>query len=223
MMSDIPTNGDESWFKETATNIRSNSKQVSNASIKSVLEPIYVAETIGEARDRLGKLLGLANPATTAVTLRVLADSTYAEKLASVRKFPAWRDRLLAEPKNEAFAPPDRPLDEDEVNARPVTSTVALVKKSSAALLRWAAAGFKKTEPEIVEQRKTACLSCDQLVEPPSSFPYEVTKVFSDGDRRICAACGCVVAKKILMATETCPLADIEDKDRTRWGDIIER
>ena len=222
-MSDLPTNADESWFKETATHIRNDSKQIANASIQSVLEPIYAAETIGEARDRLGNLLDLADPATTAVTLRVLADSTFAEKLASVRKFPAWRDQLLADPKNDAFAPPDRPLNEDEVNTRPVTSTVGLVKKSSAALLRWAAAGFKKTEPEIVEQRQAACLSCDQLVEPPNSFPYEVAKVFSDGDRRICAACGCVVAKKILMATETCPLADTEDTNRTRWGDIIER
>lgn len=221
-MSEISTSGDESWFKETATNIRSDSNQA-NALVRGILEPIYAAETIGEARDRLGKLLGLAEPATTAVTLRVLADSSFAEKLASVRKFPAWRDRLLAEPKNEAFVPPDRPLDKDEVNTRPVTSTVALVKKSSAALLRWAAAGFKQTEPEIAEQRQAACLSCDQLVEPPNSLPYEVVNVFSDGDRRICAACGCVIAKKILMATEACPLADPEDANLTRWGDIIER
>lgn len=121
------------------------------------------AETIGDARVRLGEILELTDPARTAVTLRVLADSTFAAKLVAVRKFPAWRDNLLADPKNSAFEPPDGPLDEDEVNARPVTSTVALVKKSSTSLLRWAASGFQKAEPAIVENRKAACLSCDQL------------------------------------------------------------
>ena len=192
-----------------------------DSSIQILLEPIYKAETIGEARDRLGEILELTDPPRTAVTLRVLTDPTFAEKLVAVRKFPAWRDNLLADPKNSAFEPPDRPLDEDEVNARPVTSTVALVKKSSASLLRWAAAGFQKAEPAIVEKRKAACLSCDQLVEPPNSFPYKIAKTFAGSDRRICAACGCVVSKKILMATETCPLADTEDPKRSRWGDFI--
>lgn len=192
-----------------------------NSSVQSLLEPIYKAETIGEARDKLGEILELAGPAKMTVTLRVLADSAFAEKLISVRKFPSWRDDLLADPSNSAFEPADQPSDEDEVNARPLTSTVALVKKSSAALLRWAAAGFQKAEPAIVEERKAACLSCDQLVEPPNSFPYQIAKTFAGHDRRICAACGCVVSKKILMATETCPLAGTEDPTRSRWGDLM--
>lgn len=191
------------------------------SSVQTILESVYTAETIGEARDSLGKILELTGPATTAVTLRVLADSVFAEKLVSVRKFPNWRDRLLADPTNSAFEPEDPPLDEHERNARSVASTVALVKKSSAALLRWGAAGFKKTETAIVEKRKAACLSCDQLVDSPNSLPYQIAKVFAGNDRRICAACGCVVAKKILMATETCPLADTKDPSRSRWGDII--
>ncbi|MEM8501879.1 MAG: hypothetical protein AAF716_01850 [Cyanobacteria bacterium P01_D01_bin.1] len=192
-----------------------------HSSVQTLLEPTYKAETIGEARDRLGDLLELGEPATTAVTLRVLAESAFAEKLIAVRKFPEWRDRLLTDPTNSAYEPMDQPSDENEGNARPVTSTVALVKKSSVALLRWGASGFQKTAPVIAEQRKAACMGCDQLTDPPNSMPYQITKAFAGSDRRICAACGCVVAKKIQMATESCPLADPADPNLTRWGEPI--
>ena len=105
-----------------------------HSSVQTLLEPTHKAETIGEARDRLGDLLELNGPAATAVTLRVLADADFAEKLVAVRKFPEWRDRLLSDPANSAYEPMDQPSDESEVNARPVMSTVALVKKSSIAL-----------------------------------------------------------------------------------------
>ncbi len=185
-----------------------------------ILDPIYKAETLGEARDKLGKVLELSDPAATTVTLRVLADPAFAEKLVSVRKFPAWRDQLLSDPKNAAFELPDPPLSESEESARPVLSTVALIKKSSKALLRWGASGFKTADTEVVEKRKAACLNCDQLVESPNSVPYQITRTFAGTDRRICAACGCVVSKKVLMATENCPLADIADPSLTRWGEV---
>jgi hypothetical protein len=192
-----------------------------HSSVQTLLEPTHKAETIGEARDRLGDLLELNGPAATAVTLRVLADADFAEKLVAVRKFPEWRDRLLSDPANSAYEPMDQPSDESEVNARPVTSTVALVKKSSIALLRWSASGFQKTAPVIAEQRKAACMGCDQLTDPPNSMPYQITRAFAGSDRRICAACGCVVAKKVQMATEACPLADPENPNLTRWGEPI--
>ena len=190
-----------------------------NSSIQILLESTYSAETVGEARERLGKILELNEPAATAVTLRVLADPGFAEKLVAVRKFPDWRDRLLLDPANSAFEPMDQLLNEQEENARPVTSTVALIKQTSAALLRWGAAGFQTPEPAIVERRKAACLGCDQLVEPPSSLPYQIAKAFAGSDRRVCAACGCVISKKVLMDTESCPLADPEDPSLTRWGE----
>ncbi|MBE9062629.1 hypothetical protein [cf. Phormidesmis sp. LEGE 11477] len=193
-----------------------------HSSVQTLLESTYAAETIGEARERLGEVLGLDGAATTAVTLRVLAEAKFAEKLVAVRKFPDWRDRLLADPTNSAFEPMDQPADEQAGNARPAKSTVELVKKSSVALLRWGAAGFQKTDPVIVEKRRSACLSCDQLVDSPNSFPYQFAqRVFAGSDQRICAACGCVAAKKILMATEVCPLADPEDLTLTRWGEPI--
>ena len=190
-----------------------------HSSVQTLLESTYKAETIGEARNRLGEVLELDQPASTAVTLRVLADSTFAEKLVAVRKFPNWRDQILADPTNSAFEPMDQPA-EDEGNARPVASTVALIKKSSVALLRWGAAGFQKTDPITVKTRRAACLRCDQLVDSPNSFPYQVAqKVFTGSDQRICAACGCVAAKKILMATEACPLTDPKEPTLTRWGE----
>ena len=191
-------------------------------SVQTLLESTYASETIGEARNRLGEVLEIDGPATTAVTLRVLADSTFAEKLVAVRKFPQWRDQILADPTNSAFVPMDQPAEEKVGNARPVKSTVELVKKSSVALLRWGAAGFQKTDPVVAQKRRDACLGCDQLVDAPGSFPYQVVqKVFAGSDQRICAACGCVAAKKILMATESCPLADSEDPTLTRWGEPI--
>lgn len=190
------------------------------SSNRTLLEPVYAAETVGEARDRLSKVLGLHERTTLAVTLRVLADSAFAEKLISVRNFPNWRDSLLTDPTNAAFEPMDQPQ-EDEGDVLPVTSTVALIKKSSAALLRWGASGFQKTEPEIAEKRKAACLSCDQLTTPPNRLPYKIAQSLSRGDQRICTACGCVVAKKILMATERCPLANPQKPHLSRWGDPI--
>ncbi|MDB9527336.1 hypothetical protein PN498_15150 [Oscillatoria sp. CS-180] len=190
-----------------------------HSSFQSLLESVCEAETIGEARDKLGEILKLKGPATRAVTLRVLADSAFAERLISVRNFPDWRDRLLDDPVNLAFEPTDQSLGEGEGDTHSVTSTVSVIKKSSAALLQWGAAGFQKTKPEIAERRKAACLSCDQLTEPPNSFPYQIARAFADSDRRICAACGCVVSKKILMATERCPLVDPENPNRSRWGD----
>ncbi|EDX85025.1 hypothetical protein S7335_2724 [Synechococcus sp. PCC 7335] len=195
--------------------------QIMHSSIQTLLESTYAAETIGEARDRLGKVLEIDGPAATSVTLRVLADSSFAEKLVAVRKFPQWRDQILADPTNAAFEPMDQP-GEDQGNARPVASTVALVKKSSVALLRWGAAGFKKTDPVTAKKRRAACLNCDQLVDSPNSFPYQVAQqVFAGSDQRICAACGCVAAKKVLMATEACPLKDPEDPTLTRWGEPV--
>lgn len=191
------------------------------SSVQTLLEPIRKAETIREAQSKLGEILDLNGPAPVAVTLRVLIDSGFAEKLVTMRKFPDWRDRFLADPTNAAFELTADPLAQSEENAYSVNSTVALIKKSSASLLRWGAAGFQKAEPAIVEKRKAACLSCDQLVESPSSLPYQIARSFAGSDRRTCAACGCVVAKKILMITETCPLADPDDPNHSRWGDFI--
>ncbi|MEM9007718.1 MAG: hypothetical protein AAGE59_29915 [Cyanobacteria bacterium P01_F01_bin.86] len=190
-----------------------------HSSFQTLLELVREAETLEEARNRLGEILELAGPAPAAVTLRVLIDSVFAEKLITVRKFPDWRDRLLADPSNAAFEPTGELLDESEKNTSSITSVVALVKKSSASLLRWGAAGFRKAEPAVIERRKAACLSCDQLVASPNSFPYQIAKAFAGNDRRICAACGCVVAKKILMSTETCPLTAPGDPNHSRWGE----
>ncbi len=184
-----------------------------------LLESLYGATTIGQARDQLGAILELSGPAPLPVALRALADPDFAKKLIAVRKFPVWRDQLLQDPGNAAFDALEEQVSSEELNGRPVGTTLQLLKKGSQALLRWGASGFKLAEKDVVERRKAACLRCDQLRESPDSIPYQVARLFAGRDRRTCAACGCVVSRKILMATEACPLSDPGDSRFSRWGE----
>ncbi len=111
-----------------------------------LLESLYGATTIGQARDQLGAILELSGPAPLPVALRALADPDFAKKLIAVRKFPVWRDQLLQDPGNAAFDALEEQVSSEELNGRPVGTTLQLLKKGSQALLRWGASGFKLAE-----------------------------------------------------------------------------
>ncbi len=184
------------------------------------LEPVYNAPTFGEARNRLGSLIGLDEAAPANMTARTLNDQKFAMMVSSLGKHPKWRAQFLHDPYNAKFAPPaETPFDTDKQS---VASVSVLVKKAAQGMLKWGTTGFQMAEPQLMQQRRSACLDCDQLSEPPDTFAYRIAKKVSKGDNRICKACGCIVLKKAAMPTERCPMAALDDPSKSRWGDPIE-
>ncbi|MEO1207496.1 MAG: hypothetical protein AAFV45_14310 [Pseudomonadota bacterium] len=192
------------------------------------LDDVFRAETLKEAREKLGAVLFLSGPAPQSVTARVLADAKFAETLAAVRMFPDWRQKLLADPMNKAFEIPQDSTDHGSTNGSDgddqltVPSTIALVRKSSKALLRWGASGFKTAEPWVIEARTAACEACPNLVAAPDRVAYQMAKTLSSADNRVCKACGCIMAKKVMMPDEICPAVSDTNPKRSRWGDLID-
>lgn len=186
----------------------------------SPLADIYKADSFHEARQRLGAYFGLDADAPANVTARVLNDQRFAALVASMGKFPEWRQKFLNDPFNAKFEVPD--ADTDQGRTRSLTSTATLVKKAAFGLLKWGTQGFFAVDPVVKEKRAAACTECDQAVEAPKTKLYEVANLGSS-DTRMCDACGCLLAKKIAMPTESCPLAHPDDPTLTRWGEPVEK
>lgn len=184
------------------------------------LEPVYSAPSFGEAREKLGALIGLDEAAPANMTARMLNDQKFAIMVSSLGKNPKWRAQFLHDPYNAKFAPPEQAVSDPDQES--VASVSELVKKAATGMLKWGTTGFQVAEPHLMQQRRAACLDCDQLSEPPDTFAYRIAKQVSKGDNRICAACGCIVMKKVAMPTERCPKAALDDPSKSRWGDPIE-
>jgi hypothetical protein len=64
-----------------------------------------------------------------------------------------------------------------------------MVAQVIGSIRRWAKSGFAMASKEVVKERTAICKGCDKL----------------KGLR--CDECGCVIAAKVRLATEKCPLA----------------
>ena len=98
-------------------------------------------------------------------------------------------------------------------------STIQLATRAAKAMIRWSKSGFTQVEPEVYEQRLSLCRQCPHLTEPPDKVIYKVTAV--QQDNRVCGACGCSVARKARIPSESCPVADPSDPAVNRWGQPI--
>jgi hypothetical protein len=65
---------------------------------------------------------------------------------------------------------------------------VNMVAQVVGSIRRWAESGFAMADKETVKQRTATCRACDRL----------------DGLR--CKECGCMIAAKVRLATDKCPL-----------------
>lgn len=187
--------------------------------IQQIVAQVRDAEQFGEARRLLGEALGLSGLASPEATARFLSDDAFAKTLIGTRNFKDWRDRMLADPLNAAFSVPVAP--EHGPDGRSATSIAALARKAANAYIQWGKDGFRPVEEAVLARRRAACLACDQLQEAPDSLVYTLARKLADGDRRICAACGCLFQKKTAMPSERCPLPDVENPKKSRWGDHL--
>src|SRR3954471_10697951 len=130
---------------------------------------------IAEMRQRFGDLLGADANPSEAAFRAAVDDPVYARHLLGSRGASEVVKALLEAP------PP----------AAPEHSGVALVARASKAMARWAAAGFATVDAAALERRLAACSACVHL------------RVGSE--RGVCGLCGCPVARKAKLATESCP------------------
>jgi hypothetical protein len=153
---------------------------------------------LDEVRGRLGELAGLGGPAPAAVARRALGDSRFAFYLLFTRDSPDLQRRLLDDPRNAEWA-----RQEEDASA------LALAGNAAKALARWGAGGFRTVDEETRRARLDTCASCPSLGEAPERRIYAGLTLLT-GDRRVCSACGCGVARKATLATESCPLGKWE-------------
>ncbi|MBI3715919.1 MAG: hypothetical protein HY255_08005 [Betaproteobacteria bacterium] len=89
--------------------------------------------------------------------------------------------------------------------------------KAVGSLLRWAGGGFRRVDAATLEQRYSACLSCEHLSAPPAQpAPGLVGKAHAP--QGICTLCGCGAARKASFPHESCPAPHPTEPGINRWG-----
>lgn len=161
---------------------------------------------------RLGDELRLGAPAPAAVFVGALQDPDYARNLFLCRETPPLLDFLL---KNPPRAEPGAAAQEE--SARPGHSTIELVAKASKSFWAWTKSGFQTVADDVYEARLAACAACPKLITHPEKAAYALV----GANDKICADCGCVVAKKAKLPHETCPAADPGRPGLNKWGELI--
>ncbi|MGH9350520.1 MAG: hypothetical protein ACRD26_25015 [Vicinamibacterales bacterium] len=165
-----------------------------------------VDTSVHEACARLGDLLGLDRPVPEPVLRAVVGDDRYARYLMASRGAPDVLESLLANP----------PVPKATAVAPSLPGTATLIAEAASALLRWGRSGFGHVDDETYRRRLAACSSCEHLTEAPDTTLYNA--VLAADDRRICRLCGCGVATKARLSSESCPVIEPGDTV-TRWGE----
>jgi len=163
-------------------------------------------DSLRAERVQLGAILGLDGPAPERVLYAALADSTYAQHLLTCRRHPELLQHMLDNP-----PPPRQPERPD---------TASLLRNAADAFARWAKAGFTTVDDAVRRRRLDACLACPHLRAAPAErrLLYAVLGAGS-APRAVCNLCGCVVAHKTRMTSETCPDEHPDDAKSSRWGE----
>ncbi|MEM9169964.1 MAG: hypothetical protein AAGC56_09945 [Pseudomonadota bacterium] len=193
--------------------------------VEDRLNAVFVAATFGEARARVGEILGLDSPAPANVTARVLADPRFGKMIASLGHLPPWRQKFLDDPFNAKFAPPE--IEDGAVDAESLPTSMELAKNFASGVLAWGVQGFRSLEPADHERRQAACLSCPRMTPVPTDgmkgalydLARRVTGAHTEKrtDTHACAACGCLISRKIANPAETCPEPSASDPALSRW------
>jgi hypothetical protein len=188
--------------------------------MNALLSGLDASASMDEVRAHLGAMLHLDGPVDEAVARRALDDERYAHYLVVTRENPRLLRTILDAATQEL--PPASGVDaptSPALPASPPRSTAQLLGSAATALARWGGAGFIHVDAETYERRWSACLACSNLVEPPPTVVYKLASGVLQGDRRVCAACGCLASRKARLPTESCPESDLGDPSLTRWGE----
>lgn len=164
-------------------------------------------------RAELSALLNLEEPVSEAVFAKAKEDNTYLHNLLISKNAPEFLEQFL----NNLDVVPTYPQSEVVEEKR----TDELIINFGKAILKWGASGFKKVDEDTYQERLNACAGCDKLTSAPDKFIYNM--LGKNNEKGMCSSCGCLVAKKALISTDTCPEASIENANVNRWGDPHEQ
>jgi hypothetical protein len=189
--------------------------------IDELLE-VEPGESLDEMRARFGRALGWAEPVPVGAFMRALQDESYCSYLIASRDAPGFLRPLLEDPANERYAPSAA-----QAQAPGSQSNVALAGRAAKALARWGRAGFSTADEETVARREAACLACPHLSEPRAALqrmlpgrPAGAEPGRRTGEK-VCSMCGCQVARKMRLPSESCPQEDPLRPGYTRWGEPV--
>lgn len=164
----------------------------------------------------LAESLGLTVPIPPGALAAALADESYYNQLFLHRTNLPRLMQLLANPPKGApgaGAPPH--------------SSGELIRNAASAYWQWGRAGFPQVALAVLEKRESACLACPHLTEPAHPLQKAVTLGWSAeliGRRivgKVCALCGCGIARKIRLPAAACPAAAPDSPGLTRWGEPV--
>lgn len=175
-----------------------------------------------EATRQFAQILKLDVDPPEAVLRRAVVDTTFAHRLLVSRNAPHMLAALLADPANARFASEDEPtasaVSVPQSQGAEAPSGVAMLGRATAALARWATTGFSHADEETLARRLAACKACPNARAGADTLANRVAGAV---DATVCSLCGCPVARKARMSTESCPGQDPAHPGLTRWGDSL--
>ncbi|RPH30723.1 MAG: hypothetical protein EHM93_15310 [Bacteroidales bacterium] len=163
------------------------------------------------SREELSNLLNLDEPVSEEVYLAALHDNNYLHNLLVSKGTPEFFTHFLQQAKGVLA---NLKVEDEHYNGK---NTDELIIDFAKALLKWGKSGFAKVDNQTFNQRLNACLACDFLSSVPDKFVYKMLS--KKGSSGICRFCGCLVEKKALLATDTCPEVSLENNKINRWGE----
>ncbi|HTD21424.1 MAG TPA: hypothetical protein VK738_02150 [Terriglobales bacterium] len=161
--------------------------------------------SLSQQCEELGRILGLDGPVRKEVLKAAIEDSAYANNLLVCRGNQEFLKVLLSKP--QARQPSEN-------------SGMELIRKGAEALLRWGCTGFSVVSDEIFRERLSACVECPHLSSPREGnrLLYMIAGAASK-DRAVCSRCGCVVARKARLTSESCPEPHPSVPGLSRWNE----
>lgn len=158
-------------------------------------------EELHRACDELQRLIGADAVAPTTL-LRVFGDGDTCRQLSerprSAGELRGFFDDAAVQSQNH-----DDHRDKDLALSSPSSTVVA--SNALAAFWRWVRAGFGVVDATTYARRIESCARCELYVEAPEYVLYAIAKTAAR-ESRICSACGCFMAKKARLASESCPV-----------------
>ncbi|WP_380280451.1 hypothetical protein [Kitasatospora purpeofusca] len=155
----------------------------------------------------LGRILGLDGPVSEGVWAAALADEGYARALLTCQD-PTRLQHLLRYP------------------PRAITggglSAAALIAHGAKALARWSRAGFVEVDEETRLRRLAVCGHCPYLRPGPQGKGTALLQTVAGiglRDKSVCGLCGCLLARKSRLPSESCPAPHPTEPGLTRWGE----
>ena len=184
----------------------------SNTVREESVVPAIDLKSFEEVRDYLSILLNLRDPITRDVVFAAIDDPLYLHHLLVCRDEPKFLEVLIRSASETDF----------EANTKQEHNFQSLSTHAVKSFWNWAKIGFSFVDDSKLQSRLNACKSCPNFVVAPSNMLYKVVAGSNVKERNmICQLCGCVVSKKALLPSESCPSRDPAKPQFTRWGESI--